>query len=213
MSPFRLVFILVFLSTSSGGFAEDSLESVLLRLKPKQAMAIRYHEKRSMGFFSEDKHSEGILYVTPNAILLKVQHQPTLEYMGLEKNQLYYYNPLEHQRYQIEMNDDLPMSGALKVLKRLMAGDITALKRLYGVQFSVTAKQWRIQLTQRDYQTEENLPPIKVMLQGDKDQAADTLMMTESDGDRSHFQLSFENQGKVVEKRIQEVLERLKKSR
>ncbi|MCK5872666.1 MAG: hypothetical protein KAG26_07550, partial [Methylococcales bacterium] len=176
----------------------------------KQAMAIAYHEKRSMGFFAEDQQSHGILYSTPTETLLKIQESPYKLMMGIEKDQLYYYNPRDKQRYHTQIKDELPMSASIEVLKALMNGDIKTLKQKYSLNFNLIAQAWRIELTQKEYITEDDLQPLKVILQGQVLQPAHSLVIIEADGDRSDYRFTLKNQGKAVEQTIQKILKVLK---
>ncbi len=205
-----LVFGFFFCINIATVFAEESLETVLQRLKPKQAMAIAYHEKRSMGFFSEDQKSQGILYLTPTETLLKIQESPHKILMGIEKDQLYYYNPRNKQRYNTQIKDELPMSASIEILKGLMNGNIQTLKQKYSLNFSLIAQIWRIELTQKDYITEDDLQPLNVIMQGQISQPAHSLIIIEADGDRSDYRFSLKDQGKAVAQTIQKILKVLK---
>ncbi|MCK5926092.1 MAG: hypothetical protein KAG10_09380 [Methylococcales bacterium] len=210
MNLIRLVLVFFFCIKASIGFAQESLEAVLQRMKPKQAIAITYHEKRSMGFFSENKKSHGILYSTPSKILLKVQENPSKILMGIEKDQLYYYNLVDKQRYHTTTKADLPMMASIEVLKGLMSGNIQALKKKYLLNFKTTAQLWTIELTQKDDDIEDDLQALKVIMQGQILQTANSLIIIEGDGDRSEFRLRLQAQGKAVEQTIQKILTVLK---
>ena len=210
MTLIRPVLVFFFYIVTTTVFAEESLETVLQRLKPKQAMAIAYHEKRSMGFFSEDQKSHGILYSTPTETLLKIQKSPYKLMMGIEKDQLYYYSPRDKRRYHTQIKDELPMSASIEVLKALMNGDIETLKQKYSLNFRLMAQTWRIELIQKEYITEDDLQPLNVILQGQISQPANSLIIIEADGDRSNYRFTLKDQGKAVAQTIQKILKVLK---
>ena len=198
-----LIFILPSLS-----FASESLEVVLARMKSKQTTAIAYQEKRSMGFFSDDRISQGYFYSTSENILLKSQQTPFIEIMGVVENQLYYYNKNDNQRYQTQMSDNLPMSLHINAFKGLIEGDLVALKRQYFLEFSSTDNQWTITLTAKDYDGEEQ--PFKVIMQGLAKQAANYLLIIDSDDDRSEFSLKPQESNHSTEKTMNQLLKLLK---
>jgi outer membrane lipoprotein-sorting protein len=203
--PFLLI-IFIFPSLS---FANESLETVLARMKPKQAIAIAYQEKRSMGLFSEDRINQGYFYSTPKNILLKSQQTPAIEIMGIVENQLYYYNKNNNQRYQTQMSDDLPMSLHINAFKGLINGNLAALKKQYFLEFFSTDNQWTITLTAKDYD-EEQEQPFKVIMQGLAKQAANYLLIIDPDDDRSEFSLNPQEINDSTEKTINQLLKLLK---
>lgn len=201
-------FLLFLFILPSLSFANESLETVLARMKPKQAVAIAYQEKRSMGLFTEDRISEGYFYSTPDNILLKSQQTPAIEIMGVVENQLYYYNKNDNQRYQTQMNDDLPMSLHINAFKGLINGNLIALKKQYLLEFNSTNNQWTITLTAKDYDEEEQL--FKVIMQGLAKEAANYLLIIDSDDDRSEFSLKPQEINDSTEKTINQLLALLK---
>ncbi len=201
-------FLLFLLILPSLGFANESLETVFARMKPKQAIAIAYQEKRSMGLFTEDMVSQGYFYSTPENILLKSQQTPSIEIMGVVGNQLYYYNKNDNQRYQTQMSDDLPISLHINTFKSLINGDLIALKKQYSLEFSNTDNQWTITLTAKDYDEEEQ--PFKVIMQGLAKQAANYLLIIDPDNDRSEFTLKPQKINDSTEKIINQLLKLLK---
>lgn len=201
-------FLLFLFILPSLSFANESLETVLARMKPKQAVAIAYQEKRSMGLFTEDRISEGYFYSTPDNILLKSQQTPAIEIMGVVENQLYYYNKNDNQRYQTQMNDDLPMSLHINAFKGLINGNLIALKKQYLLEFNSTNNQWTITLTAKDYDEEEQ--PFKVIMQGLAKEAANYLLIIDSDDDRSEFSLKPQEINDSTEKTINQLLALLK---
>jgi len=204
-SIYVLLFILILPSL---GFANESLETVLARIKPKQAVAIAYQEKRSMGLFTEDRISQGYFYSTPENILLKSQQTPAIEIMGIVKDQLYYYNKNDNQRYQTQMRDDLPMSLHINALKGLINGNLVALKKQYFLKFSSIDNQWTITLTAKNYDDEEQ--PFKVIMQGLAKQAANYLLIIDPDDDRSEFSLKPQEINDSTKKTINQLLKLLK---
>ncbi len=202
-----LLFIFIFPSLS---FANESLETVLARMKPKQAIAIAYQEKRSMGLFTEDRINQGYFYSTPENILLKSQQTPTVEIMAIVENTLYYYNKNNNQRYQTQMSDSLPMNLQINAFKGLINGNLTALKKQYFLAFSSTDNQWTITLTAKDYDEEEQEQPFKVIMQGLAKQAANYLLIIDSDDDRSEFNLKPQEINDSTEKTINQLLKVLK---
>ena len=201
-----LLFIFILPSLS---FANESLETVLARMKPKQVTAIAYQEKRSMGLFTEDRINQGYFYSTPENILLKSQQMPAIEIMGIVENQLYYYKN-DNQRYQTQMSDDLPMSLPINAFKGLINGNLVALKKQYFLEFSSTDNQWTITLTAKDYDEEEQEQPFKVIMQGLAKQAANYLLIIDTDDDRSEFSLKPQEINDSTEKTMNQLLKLLK---
>ncbi|NOQ36608.1 MAG: hypothetical protein GQ569_12050 [Methylococcaceae bacterium] len=193
-----LLFSLLFI-TPTLSYAKDSLETVLARMKPETAIAIAYQEKRSMGLLADDLNASGYFYVSPPETMLKEQLTPDAEIMGAVGKQLYYYKVDDKQRYQMQMNDSMPMNLHITAFNGLMNGDLAALESVYHIEFNTDDKQWTITLTAKDYDEEEEEQPLKVIMQGLAEKPANNLVIIEADGDSTELSLKPECTGKTAQ--------------
>ena len=88
MQVTKILPVLVVASLSINCFAQDTIESVMQRMKPETAVQIPYQETRTMGLFDEDWQGSGYLYAAIPGIMLKQQLKPDRELMAAEASQL-----------------------------------------------------------------------------------------------------------------------------
>lgn len=207
MTKIKYLLLLLFIVPVSV-HAEETLETVLARMKPETATAIAYQEKRSMGLLDGMLDAKGYFYVSPPATLLKEQQNPSVEIMGADGDQLY-YKAENRQVYQIKMDDSFPASQHIIAFNGLMNGDFTELERLYHLQFESDDKQWTITLIAKDYDKEEDEQPLNVIMQGLTGKVAHSMAVIEPDGDRSDFTLQPADSGEKAEQSIEKLLKHL----
>ncbi|MBT3811831.1 MAG: hypothetical protein HOE45_09535 [Gammaproteobacteria bacterium] len=193
---------------SLGCLAEENLESVMLRMKPETAVQIAYQETRSMGLFDNDWEGSGYLYAAvPNA-MLKQQINPDIELMAAEGNQLSYSKPASHTFQHTQLDESNPMMASLIAFKAMLTGNLVILRQRYQLKFSTTETLWRLEMTANEPAPDEQ--PLKIIMQGLSEQAANRMEMILPDGDRSLYVLSKPQEGLAIQQHMQKLLQTLK---
>jgi len=169
---------------------QDSLNSVVSRIKSNAVSAIAYKETRALGLFVEQWKGSGVFYTTAQGTLIKQQIQPEPEIMGVIGNQLYYYKAEGEKRYQTEMDDSDAMVLPVIAFKGLMNGDLKYLRQYYDVDFTAKKQQWTLLLTAQYFEPEEGEQATTVTMQGFSGKLAHKLEIHTADGDKSEFNLS-----------------------
>lgn len=187
--------------------AEDSLQSVLKRMKADTATAIAYKEKRSLKMLTEDWHGSGTLYAAPPHTLLKEQRTPEVEIMGIEGKQAYYYQQNNDKRYQAELAENEPHAIAFN---ELMNDDLATLQKIYDTHFSSSAGHWELTLTAKNKTAENGKQPAKIVMKGLAEKAADSVIVIQMDGDKSEFTLSPASKGAAAQTAIDKLLKQIK---
>lgn len=202
---FPLVLALLLLPTLAN--AEDTLKTVLARMKADAPTAIAYKEKRTLKMLTEDWHGSGTLYAAPPHTMLKEQRTPEVEIMGLEGKNAYYYQEHNDKRYQAELDEN-----ELHVLafNELMNDDLATLQKLYDTNFTTSAGHWTLTLTAKNKNAENAKQPAKIIMKGLAEKAADNVMVIQVDGDKSEFSLSPATKGTAAQTTIDKLLKQIK---
>jgi len=204
----RQIALVFLLCLPAAGFAQESLESVMARMKPDIAVQIAYQETRYMGLFDEDWQGSGYLYAEPPNILLRQQQQPEVEMMAAEGNQLTYSKPATQTFHQLQMDESNPMMASLAAFKGIMTGNLVYLRQLYRLKFKPSDVSWTLDMLAKEHEPDE--APIKIIMQGLNGQAASKMTVILPDGDRSAYVLSQSQQGLPVKAKLAALLLALK---
>jgi len=197
-----LICLLMF--TSAAAQAEDTLKTVLNRMKADSAVSLAYTEKRTLKMLASEWQGAGFLYAAPPHILLKEQRRPELEIMAIEGKQTFYFHPNNNQRYQADLDETQPQS---MVFNELLHGNLTALEKLYQLDFKQSPKNWRITLVAKKAAADSKA--AKIIVQGLPEKPADLITVIEADGDRSEFSLTPVAKGEGVQENINKLLKQI----
>jgi outer membrane lipoprotein-sorting protein len=187
--------------------AEDTLKTVLARMKADEATAISYKEKRTLKMLSEDWHGTGTLYAAPPHTMIKEQRSPEVEIMGIEGKQAYYFQQDNNQRYQTELDENELHAVAFN---ELMNDDLSTLQKLYDISLTTPAGHWVLTLVAKNQKTDNGKQPAKIIMQGLADQPANNVTVIQADGDKSEFTLSPATKGVAAQNNIEKLLKHIK---
>ncbi|MCF7970575.1 MAG: hypothetical protein K9L22_05355 [Methylococcaceae bacterium] len=204
----KKIAVVLLLSLPTLGFAQESIESVMARMKPDIAVQIAYQETRYMGLLDDDWHGSGYLYAQIPDVMLKQQLQPEVEMMAAEGSQLIYSKPATQTFHQLQIDESNPMMASLTAFKGMMTGNLVYLRQLYNLKFTTSVLSWKLEMIAKEH--EENEPPIKIIMQGMNDQAANKMAVILPDGDRSSYELSQPQQGVAIKAKLADLLQSLK---
>ncbi len=167
--------------------ADDTLQKVMVRMKPANAVTINYQETRHLSMMTGKWTGSGSFYALLPDTMIKEQRLPTRELMAIKGGQMYYFNQETGQKHQGELSDDESQIAYIDVFKGLMNGDLEALKSRYTIDFASHATGWTISLSPLKQPPSENT--FKVIMHGLPEQAAKRLEIIMPDGDHTEFLL------------------------
>lgn len=208
MRMLRIISLLFLSSLSLNCLAQDTIESVMARMKPELAVQIAYQETRYMGLFDEDWHGSGFLYAASPNTLLKQQLKPEVEMMAAEGSLLTYYKPATQTYHQLQLDEGNPMMASLVAFKAMLTGNLVSLRQLYLLKFTTSESSWMLEMTAKDYAEDE--APLKIIMQGLSEQAANNMEVILPDGDRSQYDLHQPQQGLEIQHNLLNLLQTLK---
>ncbi len=204
----KKIAVVFLLSLPAIGFAQESIESVMARMKPDIAVKIAYQETRYMGLFDDEWHGSGYLYAEIPDVMLKQQLQPEVEMMATQGSQLTYSKPATQTFHQLQIDESNPMMASLAAFKGMMTGNLVYLRQLYELKFTSSELSWTLEMLAKDHEPEED--PIKIIMQGLSEKAANKISVILPDGDRSSYELSQPQQGLLVKTKLVALLQSLK---
>ncbi len=204
----KKIAVVFLLSLPAMGFAQESIESVMARMKPDIAVKIAYQETRYMGLFDDEWHGSGYLYAEIPDVMLKQQLQPEVEMMAAQGSQLTYSKPATQTFHQLQIDESNPMMASLAAFKGMMTGNLVYLRQLYDLKFASSELSWTLEMLAKDHEPEEE--PIKIIMQGLSEQAANKMSVILPDGDRSSYELSQPQQGLLIKTKLVVLLQSLK---
>jgi len=184
--------------------AQETLESVMLRMKPESFSKIHYQETRYLELLDKPWSGSGYFYSMPDG-MIKEQWYPQREIMAARGDQLYYFDPFADVRYQAGIEGDIgPQAVAFK---GLISGDLLLVQKFFQTNFKTDAKTWIITLMASDPDLSEQLE--KIVISGLLAKPADKIEMVLSDGDRHVMQLKQEDEGQHLQAKIKQLFEDL----
>ena len=154
------LFLCVF---SLGCLAEDTLESVMQRMKPETAVQIVYQETRYMGLFDDDWQGSGFLYAALPGIMLKQQLKPEIETMAAQGSQLTYHKPATQTFHQLRLDESNPMMASLAAFKAILTGNLVYLRQLYQLKFTTLESAWKLEMIAKDHEPDVG-PPFVALI-------------------------------------------------
>jgi len=194
---------------STLSIAQETVETVIARMKPEGAVEIAYQETRYMGLFDDDWHGSGYLYAALPNILLKQQIKPDSEMMAAEGEQLTYAKPATNTYHRLQMDENNPMMASLSAFKGIMTANVDYLRQHFILKFLELESSWQLAMTAK-YSDPEDEQALKIIMQGANGQAANQIEVLLPDGDRSLYVLSQPQQGQVIKVKLNSLLHVLK---
>lgn len=178
------------------------------RMKPEVAVQIVYQETRYMGLFDDDWQGSGFLYAAMPGIMLKQQLKPEIETMAAQGSQLTYHKPATQIFHQLRLDESNPMMASLAAFKAILTGNLVDLRQLYQLKFTTLDSAWKLEMVAKENEPDE--APLKIVMQGLSEHAANKMEVFLPDGDRSSYVLSQPQQGQVIKQKLMGLLQSLK---
>ena len=185
--------------------AEDTLVTVLERMRSTTAIKLAYQETRFMDMLDQPWHGRGFMYSVPGNIMIKEQTEPEKILMAIIDDKMFYYDIDNDIRHQGKLDEDNPMSLNIAVFKALMSADRKLLEQFYHIDFIPGETHWEIILSDKN-NPDSN---FKIIIQGPAGQAANHIVIQQDEDDKSVLKLSQTATDSSVEQYIQALLKQL----
>ncbi len=205
--PIRKLILLAFcglIFQVSAGQAGETLESVMLRMKPQTLMKIHYKETRYLELLDQPWSGSGYFYAMPDG-MVKEQWYPQREIMAAKGSKMYYFDPFADVRYQGEMDGG---SGIQAIaFKGLISGDLSLLQQYFKSDFKSTDNDWEIILNTSNKDLAEQIS--KIVISGFSAKPASKIEVLLADGDRHVFQLKKQTEGESLQNKVTQLFKEL----
>jgi len=182
-------------------YAEDTLSSLMQRMKSDSAVRIEYQEIKELELLEQPWHGSGFMYSMPPDMMIREQIKPERILMGVKADKLYYFDTENNVRHQAEMDEENPMSLNIAMFKALMNGDEVLLHDLYQVDFSASPKRWVMHLIPK--KNRDSGP--KIVVSGSANTQADMIRINKADGDVTEFLLKNSTAGEEINKMVNQL--------
>jgi hypothetical protein len=186
--------------------AEDTLSSVLERLRVQDTRHYSYRETRHLQLLSEPWQASGDLYTSPQQMLI-AQQSPALVITVISAGRMLHSDAAQGLPRSMQLEQPFAVPGMEPFMQLLYGtGGNAALDQHYVFSFDATASRWLLQLEPREH-TDHAI--IRMQLSGENSHGPDRLVLNHADGDRTEWQLSLLSQGAAARHELQQALERL----
>lgn len=186
-------------------YAEDTLPSLMKRMKSDSAVRIEYQEIRELDLMDQPWHGSGFMYSLPPDMMIREQLKPERVLMGVKANQLYYFDSENEIRHQGEMDEENPLSLNVAMFKALMIADETLLHRLYKVDFSTSSQRWKMNLMPK----QGSETGLDVIVSGLSGKSIDLIRIKQADGDVNEFLLKKSKTGEEINKTVNQLYQEI----
>jgi hypothetical protein len=200
-------FILLIGSNPMLAACEDTLQTVISRMKPNNPTAIQYQEYRYLSLLTDKWSGGGNFYAVLPDTIIKEQQFPEKELMAIRGNSLFYFNQESGQNHQGEITDLDDQTQYIAIFKALLTGDLALIGKLYDIEFLGKPSGWVITLSAKKNQASDE--GVKVIMRGLPEQPANGMELIMADGDRTEFLLSPAASGEAVKATVKTLFDLL----
>jgi Outer membrane lipoprotein carrier protein LolA-like len=194
--------IALFFAAVGSASAEDSLLSLLKKLKSEPTPRVAYEETRHLKLMTEPWHGSGYLYSLPPELMIREQIKPERVLMGVKGNKAYYFDSAKNERHQQDLGSGDEINSPVTVFKALVNADEALLRSLYQIDFTSSPQDWSLELKPK----QKTGLVSKIIVSGQSGQQANKIYILQEDGDTSEFNLQKAYGGGNVNKLYKELL-------
>ena len=183
--------------------AQDTLGSVLERLRVQETRHFSYRETRYLQLLAEPWQATGDMYISPQQMVI-AQQSPTLVFTVISADRMQHINAEQDIDRSLKLERPFAVPGMEPFLQLLYGttGD-TEQGQDYEISLNTAGQRWLLQLTPLHDAADEI---ISMQLSGNTGHGPDQLVLEHADGDRTEWQLSLLSQGKVAGHELQQLL-------
>jgi hypothetical protein len=160
--------------------ATDALDQLMTLLRQRQHGHVSFTELHVSSILDRPLESSGELFYDAPDRLEKRTTKPRPERMVLEKGQLSFER--RHKQYHVALADVPQATPYIEGIRATLAGDRSALERVFRIAFEGTPDQWTLRLTPLDAQVAAEVASVRI--DGSSD-VVKTVTVQLVNGDRS----------------------------
>ena len=183
--------------------AQDTLTSVLERIHVQETRHFSYRETRTLQLLAEPWQASGDLYTSPQQMVI-AQQTPTPVFTVISAGRMQHIDTGQDIKRSLTLEQPFAVPG-MKPFMLLLYGatGLTELEQDYVISFDNSEQRWSLQLAPRQ-QPKDGI--IRMQLSGNNDHGPERLVLEQTDGDQTEWQLSLLTQGEAAERELQLLL-------
>jgi hypothetical protein len=183
--------------------AQDTLGSVLERLRVQETRHFSYRETRYLQLLAEPWQATGDMYISPQQMVI-AQLSPTPLFTIISADRMQHINAEQDIDRSLKLERPFAVPG-MEPFLQLLYGTTThnGQEQAYAISLDTTGQRWLLQLTPQQDAADEI---IRMQLSGNTGHGPDQLVLEHAGGDRTEWQLSLLSQGKVAGHELQQLL-------
>jgi hypothetical protein len=183
--------------------AQETLRSVLERIRIQETRHFSYREIRTLQLLAEPWQATGDMYISPQQMVI-AQLSPTPLFTIISADRMQHINAEQDIDRSLKLERPFAVPGMEPFLQLLYGttGD-TEQGQDNEISLNTAGQRWLLQLTPQQDAADEI---IRMQLSGNTGHGPDQLVLEHADGDRTEWQLSLLSQGKVAGHELQQLL-------
>jgi hypothetical protein len=183
--------------------AQDTLTSVLERIHVQETRHFSYRETRTLQLLAEPWQASGDLYTAPQQMVI-AQQAPSPVFTLISAGRMQHIDAGKDLDRSLKLEQPFAVPGMEPFMLLLYgATGHTELQQDFVISFDSSGQRWTLQLTPRQ-KTEDGI--IRMQLSGNSDHGPDRLVLEQTDGDQTEWQLSVLSQGETASRELQQLL-------
>jgi len=205
MSLRKTIFLLLFAIAPHPlqATAQDTLTDVLERIHVQETRHFSYRETRTLQLLAEPWQASGDMYTSPQQMVI-AQQTPTPVFTVISAKRMQHIDAGKDLKRSLKLEQPFAVPGMEPFMLLLYgATGLTELEQDYVISFDNSGQRWSLQLTPRQ-KTEDGI--ICMQLSGNDDHGPDRLVLEQTDGDQTEWQLSLLSQGETASRELQQLL-------
>lgn len=186
--------------------AQDTLDTVLERIRIQETRHFSYRETRTLQLLAEPWQATGDLYTAPQQMVI-AQQAPTRVFTIISAERMQHIDAGQNLDRSLKLEQPFAVPG-MEPFMQLLYGK-TGHTEHDVISFANAGRRWSLQLAPSQRAADGI---IRMQLSGDSGHGPDYLRLDQADGDHTEWQLSLLSQGETANHELQQLLESIHSS-
>jgi hypothetical protein len=189
--------------------AQDTLDTVLERIRVQETRHFSYRETRTLQLLAEPWQASGELYTAPQQMVI-AQQAPTRVFTIISAERMQHIDAGQDLDRSLKLEQPFAVPG-MEPFMQLLYGTTghTEQQQDDVISFDSVGQRWSLQLAPSQRAADGI---IRMQLSGDSGHGPDHLRLEQADGDHTEWQLSLLSQGETADHELQQLLESIHSS-
>ena len=187
--------------------AQDTLDSVLKRIRVQETRHFSYQETRTLQLLAEPWQATGDMFTSTQQMVI-AQQTPTLVFTIISAGRMQHIDAGQGIDRSLKLEQPFAVPG-MEPFMLLLYGTTGHTEQDDVIHFDSTGQRWSLQLAPGQRAADG---VARMQLSGDSGHGPDHLMLEQADGDQREWQLSLLSQGEAADHELHQLLESIHSS-